>query len=204
MIIIDTEHPIENYINIIKENIKQNMVVAEVGVLHGQSTVEASKIVKNANGKYIAIDWFFGSISMGDYDPKNFSLDLFKRVLAENNCLDFVTIIPKSSEEASYDIEDNSLDICFIDADHSYEFVKKDILNYLPKIKNGGVLCGHDLEPCYIDIIKDLTEEELKMDSMINDGCSFHPGVIKAVDEIFGLDNIRIHGDSVWSIIINK
>jgi predicted O-methyltransferase YrrM len=50
----------------------------------------------------------------------------------------------------SYDMADklpnNFADIVFIDADHSYEAVKKDILKYSPKLKETGLLTGHDID----------------------------------------------------------
>jgi hypothetical protein len=48
------------------------------------------------------------------------------------------------SHEAVRTFRDNSLDFVFIDADHRYHAVCKDIENYLPKVKPGGILCGHD------------------------------------------------------------
>lgn len=52
--------------------------------------------------------------------------------------------IEKDSVEASKQFDDGSLDFVYIDADHSYDSVKSDIQAWLPKVKHGGLLCGHD------------------------------------------------------------
>lgn len=49
-----------------------------------------------------------------------------------------------TSLEASRKFKDNSLDFVFLDASHEYEDVRDDILAWLPKVKPGGVLAGHD------------------------------------------------------------
>jgi predicted O-methyltransferase YrrM len=64
------------------------------------------------------------------------------------------------SFDRAKDFEDESIDFCFIDANHTYDFVKKDILAYSPKMKKGGIIAGHDYNMS-------------------------HPGVIQAVNEIF-------------------
>lgn len=53
-------------------------------------------------------------------------------------------VIRKDSVTASKDFEDGSLDFVFIDADHTYEGCKADILAWGPKVKEGGWICGHD------------------------------------------------------------
>lgn len=64
-----------------------------------------------------------------------------------------------SSLDGTKFFEDNYFDFVYIDADHRYEAVKADILAWLPKVKKGGWLCGHDYGE--------------------------KPGVTKAVDELF-------------------
>lgn len=44
-----------------------------------------------------------------------------------------------------------SLDFVFIDADHSYTGVKRDIIDWWPKIKIGGTMIGHD---CLVSGVK--------------------------------------------------
>jgi predicted O-methyltransferase YrrM len=57
---------------------------------------------------------------------------------------DRVTFIYKPSVEASKGFEDESLDFVYIDANHSYQSVKDDLNVWYPKLKVGGVICGHD------------------------------------------------------------
>lgn len=50
----------------------------------------------------------------------------------------------KLSDDAAHDFEDESMDFIFIDGLHTYEQVLKDCANYYPKLKKGGLFCGHD------------------------------------------------------------
>lgn len=52
--------------------------------------------------------------------------------------------IKEKSADAAELIADNSLDFVYIDGDHAYEFVTKDISLYYPKIKKGRLFSGHD------------------------------------------------------------
>ena len=54
------------------------------------------------------------------------------------------TMIRTDSMNGSMIFQDESLDFVYIDANHAYDFVKYDILNWLPKVKKGGYLMGHD------------------------------------------------------------
>jgi predicted O-methyltransferase YrrM len=56
-----------------------------------------------------------------------------------------VNKLKMTSEAASQLFEDQSLDFCYIDAEHKFESVNKDIQLWLPKVKNGGWIAGHDI-----------------------------------------------------------
>ena len=47
-------------------------------------------------------------------------------------------------EEAASNFEDETFDLVYIDASHWYNDVINDIKTWLPKVKNGGYLAGHD------------------------------------------------------------
>jgi predicted O-methyltransferase YrrM len=48
------------------------------------------------------------------------------------------------SWDVAESFEDDSLDWVYIDADHSYESVRRDLAAYLPKVKAGGLITGDD------------------------------------------------------------
>ncbi len=84
-------------------------------------------------------------------------------------------------EDYSYNVVNKflnkSIDFIYIDAEHTYESVKKDLELYLPKLKVGGIIGGHDYHHVW-------------------------PGVCKAIDETLGHPTKRFE-DSSW-IYVNK
>jgi predicted O-methyltransferase YrrM len=70
-------------------------------------------------------------------------------------------------------VNNQSLDFAFIDASHDYESVTKDIEAWWPKVKHGGMLCGHDLH---------------------------FPGVKKALEEQFGDAFKPVDIDNCWYV----
>jgi hypothetical protein len=55
-------------------------------------------------------------------------------------------ILRMDSVAAAARVDDGSLDFVFIDGDHSYDGCWRDILHWTPKLKKGGLLCGHDYD----------------------------------------------------------
>lgn len=60
--------------------------------------------------------------------------------LLRKNCF----LHDSDSVSASAGFEDKTIDFVWIDGDHSLEGVRADIAAWLPKVKAGGVIAGHD------------------------------------------------------------
>jgi predicted O-methyltransferase YrrM len=69
---------------------------------------------------------------------------LFKSYLEDLQLTDLILPVEKDSSVAAESFEDNSIDIIFIDANHSYEGVKKDLQSWFSKVKIKGIIAGHD------------------------------------------------------------
>lgn len=85
-------------------------------------------------------------------------------------------VMREYSVEAAEKINDGSLDYVFIDAEHTYEGVMEDVNAWLPKVKKGGWIGGHDY-----------------------DNGRF-VGVKRAVDELFDRDRIELNIDHTWFV----
>jgi beta-1,4-mannosyl-glycoprotein beta-1,4-N-acetylglucosaminyltransferase len=111
----------------------------EVGSYKGKSTVCLAVEILNQN-KDIKID------CVDIWEPNLMYKDLTLQEFMYNIApvKDIITPIKMTSEDAAKCYADQSIDFVFIDADHSYEAVKKDIMLWWPKVKKGGVIAGHD------------------------------------------------------------
>lgn len=86
-----------------------------------------------------------------------------------------VKIIKHDSSTLSKEYDDGYFDLVFIDADHSYEGVKKDINAWYNKVRDGGIVSGHDYEQSGVTV----------------DGNYYEFGVMKAVDEFVKDNNLK-------------
>jgi len=66
-------------------------------------------------------------------------------------------IVRKKSEEASEDVP-NDLGFIFIDGNHTYDFVMKDLELWVPKVKSGGLVMGHDWWSKFLGVVEAVTD----------------------------------------------
>lgn len=131
----------------------EQYVIVEVGVWLGASIVYLSEKIKERNvspKSIVAVDTWLGS---DEEEHKSFLASvvgedvLFNRFLdniKQCGVQDMITVNRSLSVEAARSYADNSIDFVFIDASHDYTNVKNDIEAWLPKVKQGGILAGHD------------------------------------------------------------
>ena len=120
------------------ENIKgDNLVLVEVGSYMGESMEIFAK--SGRFKKIYCVDpWLDTDTTTDNVSDSEKHFDARKS--------NFIEKIKNTSFDASKIFEDNSIDMVYIDAEHTPEAVKKDILNWLPKIKPNGYVTGHDWE----------------------------------------------------------
>lgn len=57
------------------------------------------------------------------------------------------TLVRKFSVDAARDFHDGSLDFVYIDANHNLQSVIADLAAWSPKVRDGGIIAGHDYAP---------------------------------------------------------
>lgn len=158
---------------------KDGAVLVEVGAYLGKSTsfllVEAINSGKRLN--IFVVDTWKGNLSEPDHMQEMAQLggdsyNQFIKNMTDGGVIEAFTPMRMESVVAAQQFANQTVDFVFIDADHRYEFVKADIEAWSPKVKNGGVIAGHDYEPQF-------------------------PGVVQAVNQAFN-GNATIRNKSWW------
>jgi predicted O-methyltransferase YrrM len=123
--------------------------VVEIGSFMGLSALVMAKTLyfrQNYTTRIFCVDTWEGSIEHKEMDVvrKGELFDIFKRNIEESGLAAFFIPIRKASVTASKDFQDLSLDLVFVDGDHTFEGVLSDLNSWYPKLKPGGVFLGHD------------------------------------------------------------
>lgn len=181
---------------------REDFNIMEVGSWYGASALtwaQGLKTYNDAKGSITCVDaWepFFDMDKHSDEIYKNMSESLNCEA-AYNIFLHNVRTIPQTircqhlrgkSDNALPLLRDGHFDIAFVDGDHTYEAVKKDIENSLRLVKDGGVICGDDLNRQLFEVDKKHAEANHDKDLATDptSGKKYHPGVTLAVAELFG------------------
>lgn len=124
----------------------------EIGSWKGQSASFMAVEIHNSekNIKFDCVDHWGdlpGTPNSEEYYVKNGIL--YEKFLSNTERVKhIINPVRLDSMTAVKNYEDRSLDFVFIDGDHNYDPVVADIKAWLPKIKQLGVLAGHDYGWC--------------------------------------------------------
>lgn len=145
-------------------------VFVEVGCFYGRSVIHLAEAIKKSGKdiKIICVD-LWGEVM----DEKPFDGEPVYQHFLENtkSYEDIITVIRGCSWEVAEQFEDGSFAFVFIDADHTYDSVVKDLQAWTKKVRSGGVVAGHDF---------------------------FHQPIKKALAHVYGKHHDLDAGESCW------
>lgn len=153
----------------------------EVGAWFGRSTAYFAQLIIDSSKSinlYVVDTWKGSANEPGHLNTvANRGGSIYRKFV--NNMRELgvdrvITTMEMLSIDAALEFEDASVDMVFLDAEHSYTAVKEDISAWYPKVRTGGILAGHDY-------------------------CLAWPGVKQAVDELLPSKH-NFKSTNVWMV----
>ena len=166
----DIQYYSRGFIKFIRKHYqKKDLVGIEIGVYKGENAVSILKLLPIKRlyliDPYQSYTEFSASeteyITLSQKDLNNAKIQAFRRL---SKFKDKIVWINEISDIAYKKIPEQ-LDLIYIDGNHSYEFVKRDMENYYTLLKENGILAGHDIDmpdvlSAFIDFVKEKSKEE--------------------------------------------
>lgn len=163
----------ENFYKSMVEKFPSGSKFVEVGSWKGKSSAYLAVEIINSkkNITLDCIDTWQGSAEhqKDKYVKSNSLYELF--IENTSSLSSVINPIRLDSISASKKYEDNSIDFIFIDANHYYHDVKKDIEAWFPKVKIGGVIAGHDYKNGWTDVDKAVDEFFINKKFVVSQSC---------------------------------
>lgn len=130
-------------IRFIRKTFRGPLIGAEIGTDNGN---HARQILNLLDCKLYLIDIWedYYETNYLNEKPRLVKHRSTEKLIKDKFRKDNVEVIKGKSVKIAKQFVDNFFDFVYIDANHTYENVKADILAWRPKVKPGGVICGHD------------------------------------------------------------
>lgn len=114
----------------------------EIGTYRGQYASTLMKEMPDLD--LYAVDKFLTYRNYKDFHKQDLEVDALQEATERSSEYGF-KIIKEWSSDASKLFDDESLDAIFIDDNHDFLFLAEGLKNWVPKVKKGGIVSGHDL-----------------------------------------------------------
>lgn len=114
---------------------------AEIGVAGGKNSLQICRY--NPDVELLCVDtWqvYHGNRRGGPQDQHDRNYRQAESVLSPYN----VTLVKGYSMDVVRTVELESLDFVYIDANHAFDYVMQDIIEWSKRVRRGGIVSGHD------------------------------------------------------------
>jgi len=126
----------------------EELHILEIGVFQGDFLEYIEQNIKYDTIE--GVDLFYGEVGSGDENGNNMiKCDMSTQFILLNSKYEDnknVNLYKSHSNTYLAQQPNDKYNVIYIDADHSYDAVKRDIELAYEKIKNGGYIMGHDYE----------------------------------------------------------
>lgn len=118
-----------------------NGAAVEIGAYSGEGTLVLAKYFKTV----LAVDPWLNGYDIADVASQQCPMKFVLAKFHENTKdLGNVSYSQSKSLDALEFVADGSLDLVYVDGDHRYEAVVADLKGWEPKLRQGGIMAGHD------------------------------------------------------------
>lgn len=140
---------------------KEMGTILEVGSWKGRSV---HALLLGCQGPVFAIDHFKGNPSelKGKHQEATYN-DISQTFFENVGHFSNLAMLKMNSQQAVQLFADKSIDMIFIDGEHTYEAVKQDLALWIPKCKK--LLCGHDFN--MVGVKQALSDYDLKIENPV-------------------------------------
>lgn len=147
---IDGWFSYEYIYNSMVQQAKGGELFVEIGSFKGKSTaymcVEIANSLKNIRFECIdpmsLMSHYVDSAAAEPEQWNDYNVEKFHQRL--ESVKNYYRLHQTTSKQASALYDTKSIDFLMIDGDHKYEAVVQDIVDYIPKMKSGGLIAGDD------------------------------------------------------------
>jgi hypothetical protein len=139
----------ENHLIPLINTLDKEITYFEIGVLKAENLVALVKgcpNIKNMVGidSYEAyVDCLVSRYSVS-YEGSQYNKEVAEKAIANSSYPEKIKLWIIDSDQAALQTENKSIDVVFLDAQVTIGQTSKDVLAWHPKVKDGGILCGHD------------------------------------------------------------
>ncbi len=140
----------------------EGSTIVELGVFCGRSLAYLATVTKPKQCRVIGVDTFLGSPEFETgvkfegrpwaEAPRGILSTMAIQNLEAAGVLGDVSLVVGDSARSAGLFPDRSVWAVFVDADHSYEGVRRDISAWWPKLVPGGYMAGDDWRPDFPEV----------------------------------------------------